>query len=275
MWQAKIARSLGDGFAGTFQEAWGVSEYINDDDNTVFVGLYGLPDFYDLWRHNGRKCIFWCGSDLLHFKNGYWLDKSGSVKLSPKPLATWIKDNCESWVENEVEAKILRQFGIEPKISPSFLGNVESFPTSFTPSENPKVYLSVSGGNYEDYGWDLIERIADKVPEITFYLYGGKWKTAHKNVIVRGRIPQSEMDREIRGMQCGLRLNNNDGFSEITAKSILWGQYPIVRKEFNYPYLDSFETEEELIELLKCLKTKKEANKVDYRSILNKYPWTR
>lgn len=276
MWQCKIAPSLGEGFAGTPDEVWGTTRYNNPDIQAVFFGLYGLPDFYALWRHKGKKAVLWAGSDLTHFKNGYWLDNDGSISLSPRPLAMWIEKNCENWVENEVEAKILRNCGINPLICPSFLGDINFYESSFAPSDNPKVYLSVSGNYFEDYGWTLIEKIADKVPEVTFYLYGsGKWQSQHSNVVVRGRIPQAEMDEEIKKMQCGLRLNKVDGFSEVTAKSVLWGQYPIVRKEFGYPHLDSFETEEELIELLKCLKNKKEPNKAreEYRKLLNNYPW--
>jgi hypothetical protein len=275
MWQCKIAPSLGEGFAGYPDEVWRTRDYVSQSENTVFFGLYGLPDFYALWKHRGKRAILWAGSDVTHFKNGYWLDDKGGIKLSPRPLAKWINSNCESWVENEVEANVLRELGIEPRICPSFLGDIESFQESFTPSDKPKVYLSVSGGYYEEYGWGLIERIAEKVPEVTFYLYGGKWKTKNNNVIVRGRLIQDVMDREIKDMQCGLRLNKMDGFSEITAKSVLWGQYPIVRREFGYPYLDSFETEEELIELLRNLKTKKVVNpaREEYRKIINRYPW--
>lgn len=277
MWQCKIAPSLGEGFAGNPNDIWETKKYENDEEPAVFFGLYGLPDFYGLWKHKGRKAVMWAGSDITHFKNGYWLDKEGSIRISPKPLATWLEKNCENWTENEVEANVLRSFGIKPKVCPSFLGNIDSYPISYVYSDNPKVYLSVSGGYYKEYGWDIIENIADKVPEVTFYLYGGKWKTDKPNIVVRGRLPQSEMDREIKEMQCGLRLNKMDGFSEITAKSILWGQYPIVRKEFGYLEIDSFETEEELIQLLKCLKNKKEPNKAreTYRRLLNNYPWTK
>ena len=276
MWQCKIAPSLGDGFAGHPNDIWKTTNYFNQEDQTVFFGMYGLPDFYSLWRHKGKKAILWAGSDIEHFINGYWLEEKGVVKLSPKPLAVWINRNCESWVENEVEAESLRKFGIKSNICPSFLGNMDDFPDSFIPSDNPKVYLSVSGNYYEEYGWNLIEDIAAEVPEITFYLYGSdKWKTKHNNVIVKGRVSQEKMDSEIKDMQCGLRLNKVDGFSEITAKSILWGQYPIVRKEFGYPHIDGFETREELISLLKCLKTKKESNPAReiYRNKINRYPW--
>ena len=121
-WQHRIAPSLGDGFAGTPAIAWGTKEYINQEEPAVFMGLYGLPDFYTLWRHKGRKAIFWCGSDIRHFINGYWLSEKGDIRLSPRPLAEWIQRNCESYVENGVEYDALKKWGIESKIVPSFLG---------------------------------------------------------------------------------------------------------------------------------------------------------
>jgi hypothetical protein len=280
MYYVRVAPSLGS-LEDTHQNIWGTKDYdieTDIDKPCVFMGLYGLPDFYALWRHKGKKYIFWCGSDITHFVNGYWLDESGEIKVSPKPLAEWINRNCESWVENEVEARALRVLGIESKVCPSFLGNVNQ-PVTYKHSENPKVYVSVSGDNFDLYGWPLIEEIADKTPRVTYYLYGNKteWRTKHPNVIVRGRVPKEVMNEEIMNMQCGLRLTKEmDGFSEITTKSILWGQYPIVYKAFAYPYLDSFSTNEELIELLNGLSHEMFPNedvRNYYKLRLNCYPW--
>jgi len=52
------------------------------------------------------------------------------------------------------------------------------------------------------------------------------------------------------------------------------GQYPISR--IKYPYIDSYETEEELIALLKDLKNKKEPNlstRQFWQINVNNYPW--
>ncbi|KKM72328.1 hypothetical protein LCGC14_1421680 [marine sediment metagenome] len=71
-WKCRVASSLG-ALEGTPYEAWGTIEYkpeIHGKDSVVFFGLYGLPDFYALWRHKGRKAILWCGSDLIFFNNG-------------------------------------------------------------------------------------------------------------------------------------------------------------------------------------------------------------
>lgn len=281
--KVRIASSLGDGFAGTFQEAWGLESYNPTTDNDkpcVFVGLYGLPDFYALWRHKGKKYIFWCGSDILHFNGGYWLDDKGEICLDYIPLAEWINKNCENYVENGVEQQALADFFIKSKVIPSFLGKIEDYPVSFKPGN--KVYTSVSGDDFEKYGWDRIEELARKNPKIEFHLYGnktwpwklpltenpfnsvGRWKG---NMIVHGRVSQEQMDREIKDMQGALRLTEFDGFSEIIAKSMLWGQWPIslIRYHNTLP-----------LESLSVLPHLKESNLKGREWLIknvNNYPW--
>lgn len=275
-WQCKVAPSLGDGFAGTPWEVWHTTPLLLGDQPCVFFGLYGLPDFYTLWRHKGRKAVLWAGSDIKHFLNGYWLDTKGEVRLdSQLAMGEWINKNCENYVENGVEHEALSVVGIDSKIVPSFLGHVEDYPVSFTPNSRPKVYLSVSGNNFAMYGWGMIELIADKC-DVDFYLYGNSvpWKSKHSNVFVRGRVSQEIMNEEVKDMQCGLRTLEFDGFSEITAKSIFWGQYPI--SYISYPHVDSYKSPEQLILLLNKLSKKNAPNlkaREYYIKNVNSYPW--
>src|SRR3990167_9349833 len=111
---------------------------------------------------------------------------------------------------------ILDKWGIKSKVCPSFLGDVNKFKVTYKWAKRPKVYLSVSGDEFEKYGWDVVERIADKC-NVDFYLYGNrkKWKTNQKNIVVRGRVDKEIMNKEIEEMQCGLRPLEFDGCSEI------------------------------------------------------------
>ena len=244
----------------THQNTWGTEEYVRsfpvgEETPTVFFGLYGLPDFYALWRHKG--------------------DKEGEIKLNPEPIARWINENCESWVENETEMLILDKWGIKSKVCPSFLGDVNKFKVTYKWAKRPKVYLSVSGDEFEKYGWNIVERIADKC-NVDFYLYGKrkKWKTNHKNVFVRGRVDKEVMNKEIRNMQCGLRPLGFDGCSEIIVKAGLQGQYVI--SKIKYPQAWSYNSDKELIKLLNKL-SKQEKPNLKFRNWLlanlNKYPW--
>lgn len=267
LWQCRWSPTLG-ALEDTHQNIWGTCEYTNPHRPTVFFGLYGLPDFWALWRHRGRRAILWAGTDILHFENGYWLDEVGSIKVSPKPLATWINKFCENWCENEVEWLKLKKLGIKAEICPSFLGDVKQFAVSFRPGN--KVYTSVSGDNFEQYGWHLIEDLAFNNPEVEFHLYGnigpfvwGRWP----NIFVHARVPKEQMNEEIKGMQGALRLTKFDGFSEILAKSVLMGQWPI--SLIKYPGMLSLDQLGEIVD-------KTEANlegREHYLRTLNKYPW--
>ena len=168
--QCRVAPSLG-ALEGTHDQVWGTKEYISQDEDTVFFGLYGLPDFYTLWRHKGKKYILWAGSDIRHFQNGYWLEDGGSIRVDPQPLADWIEKHCESWVENDVERVALEEMGITAKVGQSFMGDVNDYEVTYKPNERPSVYLSANVGREEEYGWQLVENIADRC-EVDFHLYG-------------------------------------------------------------------------------------------------------
>ena len=268
--QCRIAPSLGGGFAGTPNEAWGTTDYVNDTDPAVFFGLYGLPDFYALWRHKGKKYILWAGTDILHFKNGYWLDTEGKIRMSRNPLTTWINENCESYVENQQEALVLKTCSLDVKgVVPSFLGDVNDYELCYN-STKQQYYTSVSGDDFETYGWDKIPALAQRHPEAEFHLYGNTvqaWQEdTFDNVIHHGRVPQEQMDAETKQMTGALRLTTHDGFSEILAKSLLWGQYP-VSPFIDYPHIDKE---------IKPLREKPNTQGRDWLlSVVNKYPWTK
>lgn len=275
--KCRVSPTLG-ALESTHQKIWKTDEYNPERDimqPTVFFGLYGLPDFYALWRHKGKKYIFWAGTDIIHFENGYWLDTEGKIRLDNSALAHWINDNCEVWTENNVERLRLVANGIKDvKFAPSFLGDISSYDISYKQDDIPKVYLSVSGDNFEQYGWDVVERIASQC-NVEFHLYGSdNWKSKYANVIVHGRVKKEIMNYEIQNMQCGLRPLGFDGFSEILAKSVLWGQHCISR--ISYPFMDTYVNDTNLIYLLNKLREKTEPNIIGrnyYLQNLNKLPW--
>lgn len=249
---------------------WGTLDYNDRTDlikPTVFFGLYSFSDFIILWKHQGRRAILWAGSDITRFIKGYWLDKIGKIHLDHKILATWISQNCENWVENKLEYQELLSVGIKSKISPSFLGDISKFSVSWKPGN--KVYTSVSGDDFELYDWHRIPELALQHPKIEFHLYGNKisWGCDLKNVIVHGRVSKKQMNKEIRHMQGALRLNRHDGFSEILAKSILMGQWPI--SLINYPYMLKLD---KLDDVMKHQKPNRTGRNL-YLKKINKFPW--
>ena len=261
--QCRIAPSLGS-LEGHPNTVWGTVDYTNQDDAAVFFGLYGLPDFYALWRHKGKKYILWAGSDIRHFLNGYWLDEKGDIKVLPFDLARWINKYCESWVENEVERDLLLRLGVESQVCPSFMGNIDDYKISY--EANGNYYASVSGNDFDLYRWGEIEKLAAKHPGTVFHLYGNtiEWATKNKNVIVHGRVSKEEMNEEVQYMQGGIRLLPMDGFSEVIAKSVLWGQWPVSAIE--YPFVHSID------EIGSDFGPNVEGRNY-YRKTLNAYPW--
>lgn len=258
-WKCRYAPSLGN-LEGTVIDAWGTPIYnpmnIGEEDlPVVFFGLYGLNDFYALWRHKGRKAILWAGSDIRHFRDFYWLDDKGDFRIPSTSLALWINKYCESWVENDVEYNALKSMGIESKICPSFMGDVNDF-TPQNIDKNKRYFSSVSGNDFKLYGWDKLNAIAEANPDTEYHLYGNTvdWE-APKNVVVHGRVTKEEMNKEAKSMTGCIRLVEFEGCSEILVKSVLWGQKPI--SLIDYPFLHSENPREEL------LKT------------LNKYPWVK
>jgi hypothetical protein len=132
---------------------------------------------------------------------------------------------------------MLKDIGIESKIVPSFLGDINKFDISFIKTDPVKLYTSVSGDDFDLYGWYDIQEIAEKNPDVEFHLYGNKrdFNISANNVFVHGRVSKEQMNEETKSMTGALRLTEFDGFSEILCKSILWGQYPVSR--IKYPFM--------------------------------------
>ena len=266
-WQCVWSPTLGN-LEDTHQNVWGTKEYQYKTRPTVFMGCYSYSDFLNIWTHQGRKAILWCGGDILRLtKTGYWLHGSDVMTLDSGRIAKWINENCENYCENIWEYDELKKIGIESKIVPSFLGKVDDYEITFKPGN--KVYSSVSGDNFEQYGWHKIEAIARLNKDLDFFLYGnvGEWKSENKNVFVRGRVDKRVMNEEIKHMQGAIRLLSEDGFSEVLAKSVLWGQYPVA--EIEYPYMLKPHH-------LRMILDKKEPNVQGseyYLKILNDFPW--
>lgn len=279
--QCRYAPSLGGGFEGTPNEVWGTVDYKDRNLPTVFCGLYDLRDYIALWRHKGKKWVFWCGGDILNLSRGFLLN-DGKLKWLSKYLPAFrflvkhILSKAQHWCENHVERDVLLKWGIEVVyVAPSYFGNV-NLPVSYFHSKPAKVYISCGKDRQKEYGFGIIEDIADKCPKIEFHLYGDDWQTKHKNVIIHGRVPIQQMNEETKNMQCGLRLNDFDGFSEILAKAILRGHYAI--SKIPYPYIPSFKNNEELISLINSLTITYQPNikgRTFYINQLNNLPWSK
>lgn len=252
------------------EKAWGLERYEYPRDKyfpVVFFGMYHIGDYWHFIRHAGKKIIVWAGSDILNLLR--WR------------IPARLFRNTECYCENQLEWAELRTLGIKSDIAPTFLEDINDFKISYKPRDKFHVYLSVKPGRENEYGLGLVNRIAPKLPEVVFHIFGeatscpAAW-VADKQIRIfyEGTISNKEFNENIKNYHCGLRTNEHDGFSEITAKSALMGQYPVTK--IYYPYIDNFRDEEDLIHLLKKLSQNKKPNKdarIYYRQILNDLPF--
>ena len=248
-------------------------------DPTVFIGLYHAGDWSRFIWHIGPKLAFWCGGDILRLKEKpFWQLLVKGTK-------------ADHVCENEVEQEALKEMGIDARIHPIlFFDPVDKYPLSFKSSKNPHVWMTSHAGREEEYGVRLIEEVAKEVPEVNFHIFGsdapnkkigeieGEYnvlKNKIGNIRYYGWIPTEKMDEIIKLFHCGFRGNSFDGCPHTVSKAMLLGQYAISR--IKYPYVDFYETKEELIKLLKELKNKTKPNlegRKYWKKILEEYPWS-
>ena len=225
-----------------------------------FFGMYHIGDYLRFLWHRGYKKVIWCGSDILNLRDNKIWQKIIHLRKA--------RHLCE----NEVEAILLRSFGLETEVQPLCFDNPNQFEISYKHSNEPHVFVCCHPGGEETYGVNMIEGIAWATPDITYHIYGTEKEIWHYvdnpsvhfnrstpiNVIYHGKVSNEQFNKEIKNYQSGLRLNDFDGFAEVLAKSVLMGQWPISR--ISYPWISYAPDTTALVQLLNSLKDKKEPN---------------
>ena len=258
----RVSQSV-SGFKERAIKTWGLEEwqgYTEENEEVLFFGLYTKHDYDTFLRHKGKKIVFWCGSDVLMLLSNY--ESRRIIKLFPDTI---------HWCENQVEEEELKRVGLKPKVCPSFLDSIYKYPVTFKPDKEPHIFLCGHANREDEYGWGLVERLAERLPTHTFHIYGAPKQeklsiidklneidTRLPNIIYHGKVEEEQFNKEIQNYQCGLRTNEHDGFSEVIAKNILNGGYPI--SKIKYPHIWHYETEEDLVERLIELKYQTEPN---------------
>jgi hypothetical protein len=160
---------------------------------------------------------------------------------------------CHSYWQQEV----MRRVGIDVEIHPIFFGDLSKFQVCFKPSKTPQVYITSHNGRGTEYGVDVIERVASRVPDVTFHIYGEENTSENDNVVYHGWVDENVMDEEIKEYQGAIKGGSN-GVSITLIKSIMMGQYPISFKKIKGVW--HAPDDEEFIKQLKRLKTVSEPN---------------
>jgi len=256
-------------FAEKVMKTWGLKQWggIKDPEEVLFFGMYSDND-YEVFRHfNGKKAIFWAGSDITQMLAKP--DRIRVMKLFPE---------TQHFTDTKPEGDELKSIGLNVTVAPSFLEDVNDFPVCYKPSKTPHIYLSGHPNREEEYGFDLCKKIAKDLPEFTFHFYGVEGES-YDNIIYHGWVENEQFNKEIRDYQCGLRPNEHDGFSEIVIKSILLGQYAISYIPYGSGVWD-FKTESDLRILLRHLQKPPASERPNIEgreawiSKLNCFPWT-
>ena len=233
-------------FAEKATKVWGLKQWegIKDPNKDIlFFGMYSEND-YEVFRHfEGNKSVYWGGSDILQMLRSN--ERKRVMKLHSK--------NTKHYVDTEQEGDELKSLGLDVWVSPAFFEDVNDFPICYKHSDTPHIYLSGHPNREEEYGFNLCKEIAKEEPELNFHFYGVEGQNT-KNITYHGWVENEQFNKEIKNYQCGLRPNIHDGCSEIIVKAILQGQYPIAF--LPYPVgVWNYQTKDELITLLKSLKT--------------------
>lgn len=245
------------------------------DQDLLFFGLYNDRDWCVFDNFKGKKYVFWAGSDISHILKDY--ERRRLLKNYPE---------AKHFCENQIEADELRSIGLNPEVCPSFLDDISNYPITFKPNLKPNIFLCGHPDRESEYGFGTIKQIAPRVPDAIFHIYGVEDNSTYfkgggiisgtnqmvddefSNIRYHGKVPEEQFNKEIQDYQCGLRPNKHDGFSEVTAKSILYGQYPITK--IKYDNIWNYETEDELVALIEKLKTITEPNKEARDYYINK-----
>jgi len=198
--------------------------------NVIFLGMYHWVDYLKFLWCEGKKAIFWCGSDILN------LEKFPNKLVVPLMIPLFRQ--CVNFVETAVERAKLAEYGISSELLPLFFGDIEKYkPIDKEPVELRDLWICIRQGREKEYGLDLVKLLAFMFPMCRFHIYGiEKRKNFPENVIFHSWVREDLMDKEIRNYDGALRLNLFDGFSEVEAKALLLGQ-PVFNLKGIIPFM--------------------------------------
>lgn len=169
-------------------------------DDVIFFGLYHIGDYMKYYLHQGRKTVFWCGSDILALTRPH-ADMIASIR-------------ARHFCENEVEQDALLRWGIVSTIAPMIFDDPSKYQITYQHSTTPRVFATYHKGSEKEYGYF-------EHPQLDWF---------HD-------LSEEEFNEKIKNYQGCIRPSVFDGFAESLAKSVLMGQYQLTT--IPYPGMDS------------------------------------
>ena len=227
----------------------------------LFLGLYFAQDYKVFARHESEKAVFWNGSDVCRLlRSPNWQE--------------WLQEiPAKHACHNKQTQEELASVGIDAKVRPIFFGEINSFKVTYFPSKKPEFYMNCHSGRESEYGLYKMLRIARRLPDIKFHVYGIDGEN-NENVFYHGWVEEQYMDREIRQYQGVLRFNEHDGLSQMIVKGGLLGQYIIAPQKIEGAITAS--DEDDIIEAIKEISNKVTASlkfSEYYLDKLNSFDW--
>ena len=227
----------------------------------LFLGLYFDRDYEVFKAHQGPRYVFWNGSDVSRLLgNPEWID---IVKQTSAVHACHNKELQEE----------LASVGISAVVRPIFFSDIKKYEVCFYQQDKLQLYINAHPQRETEYGINKVLSVSDKVPDVTFHIYGVDGNT-RENVVYHGLIDEIQMDREIKQYQGMLRLNKHDGLSQLLIKAGLMGQYIIGTQDL--PGVMTVKGEDDILKMIKEIKKKKEPN-LEFRDYyldkLNNFDW--
>jgi len=253
-------------FRDKAEKALGLERYDHKTDGynvpVVFLGLYHKNDYDSFRRPRIKRYVLWSGGDIENFKRGYLYGDGEGLEKSKKwkwlPWKWFIKRvKVEHFCENTTQQKDLAKEGIKAKVVPAFWGNIDEFPISYKESDTGQfqVYICGHPDREEEYGiMHVKDKLSKALPDVRFHIYGVEGEN-HKNITYHGIVSEEQFNKEIKNYHCLLRLNDHDGFSDVLAKAILMGQYPI--SKIVYDLVLTYSDEHWLIRMIQWAREQK------------------
>lgn len=224
--------------------------------NAFIIGFY--DPWNKIWENlNFKKIIvIFAGADITHLEE---MSKTERQKFFSKLKSKRAIFATEGEVIRE---KIQDIFGIDTRVVylPARFDFLDSVPL---PDSGYHIGCYVPSKLSRYYNLDLVLEIAEKMPDITFHIYGidGVSDSYRKDNIVPYKDTVTDMPKFIGNMNCGLRITTHDTYSMSAIEYNMAGRWFI--NNHDMPCCDKIShepTSDEIISVIHSIRNRSGQN---------------
>lgn len=197
-------------------------DWKTDRELPALFWLYTEDDYKYLAAHQGKKYVFWNGSDVLRLANTY-AQKVINIVRDPA-----IRHACQ----NTLLQSELAVMGIHAIVNPQFYGNEKKYKPEAPLTKD--CYMTSNIGRGIEYGESIVNALAWQFPDWTFHIFGidPVISTYCDNVRYYGQVTEDEMDEITKNFGICFRYNQHDGFSQTVMKALMRGHTAITTIDY-------------------------------------------